>query len=459
MKKLILPGLAVLFTATHTIGQIENTKEKATVKTETRINQRTDEAIDSGLDRIEDGIRGAFKKKDKKQRKAKASSSKHEENPSEINQSSQPVLSNPSSSHGADNTSPNNSGSQTDYSSFKKFDFVPGEHTLFYDDYTRGLEQWHVVSWDEWEEKHKGFVTTSNVAPGNWYYMPRKGMTAPKTLGALPNQFTIEFDFYYDDEHTEHEGGINIMLVKEQGFNVNNHDYYFDRNTRFVLDIHPSYENLFLKALREYGYTGGRSNGAVILDEQKENYLRPNQVYRVSLTRNGSHIQLYINQEKVLDLPTALPSKESYTFMFGNNSWISGLYVSNTRISSGAPNPAHEFGVSKNFTTQNIRFDVNSDKIKPESYSVLKEIAMALKSNQRNYLIVGHTDSDGNAQNNLILSEKRAAAVKRALIQEFAIDESRLTTQGKGDIELLNGNKNASEKAQNRRVEFRLLEE
>ena len=100
-------------------------------------------------------------------------------------------------------------------------------------------------------------------------------------------------------------------------------------------------------------------------------------------------------------------------------------------------------------------FNVNSDQIKTESYGVLKEIAGILKDNPNvNVEIVGHTDSDGDEAKNLELSKKRAEAVKNALSKDFAIDKSRMKTDGKGEIEPLEPNTSAINKANNRRVEF-----
>lgn len=419
-------------------SQILDPKEEVRRRSEERANEKSSEAIDKGLDKIEEGISNIFKKKDKKPKRNKRKSSKERDDNTPYN----PTI------------TITDSEGNTDYSSHKNFEFIPGENVLFFDDFSNGLNQWNKVTWDEWEEKHKGLVSTSNVAPGNWYYMPRKGMTAPKSLKALPNQFTLEFDFYYDEDHSEHEGGIQIMLVKEKGFDIQNYDFYFERNTRLGLDIHPANDHLFLRGWREYGYTGGIDGSERILVDERQQYLKSNQVYRVSVSRNGSHVQLYINQDKVIDLPNAFPADESYTFMLGNNSWISGLYVSNIRIATGSPQPTKEFKDKKTFITQNIHFDVNSDVIKPSSYHVLKEIAASIQNLNGNILIVGHTDNDGSAQHNLVLSQKRAASVKRALVNEFEIDATRLTTDGKGLSEPLNSNGTASEKALNRRVEF-----
>ena len=68
--------------------------------------------------------------------------------------------------------------------------------------------------------------------------------------------------------------------------------------------------------------------------------------------------------------------------------------------------------------------------------------------------IIGHTDSDGDDSLNLALSKKRADAVKNALSQDFGIESSRMTTDGKGESVPVGDNQTPVGKAQNRRVEF-----
>jgi OOP family OmpA-OmpF porin len=106
-----------------------------------------------------------------------------------------------------------------------------------------------------------------------------------------------------------------------------------------------------------------------------------------------------------------------------------------------------------------ILFDVNSDKLKPESYSTLKEIADILKENPTIRIrVVGHTDSDGDEASNLDLSKRRGASVKNELVNKFGIDAARLETDGKGESEPLAKNDSAVNKAKNRRVEFISIE-
>jgi outer membrane protein OmpA-like peptidoglycan-associated protein len=102
-----------------------------------------------------------------------------------------------------------------------------------------------------------------------------------------------------------------------------------------------------------------------------------------------------------------------------------------------------------------ILFDVNSDRIRGESYGTLKEIAAVLRENAAlKVRIIGHTDSDGDDASNLDLSRRRAAAVKGMLVSEFGIDAARMETDGKGESQPAAGNESAAGKANNRRVEF-----
>ena len=106
-------------------------------------------------------------------------------------------------------------------------------------------------------------------------------------------------------------------------------------------------------------------------------------------------------------------------------------------------------------STNAILFDVNKDIIKPFSYEVIGEIGEALQQNsQLKILIVGHTDSDGDAAANQALSEKRALAVKNYLVSHYQIAASRIQTEGKGESLPVASNTTADGKAQNRRVEF-----
>ena len=102
-----------------------------------------------------------------------------------------------------------------------------------------------------------------------------------------------------------------------------------------------------------------------------------------------------------------------------------------------------------------IYFDTASATIRPESEPVLKEIADVMTKNPTWKLKVdGHTDNIGGDAANLILSNKRAAAVKQALVDRYQIDGDRLTTAGYGASRPKATNDTIEGRALNRRVEL-----
>jgi hypothetical protein len=79
---------------------------------------------------------------------------------------------------------------------------------------------------------------------------------------------------------------------------------------------------------------------------------------------------------------------------------------------------------------------------------------------ESNILIRGYTDAKGPADANLVLSQKRAAAVKRWLVKKGAVTETKIATEGLGEKDPVAENKNADGsdnpegRQQNRRVEI-----
>ena len=104
-----------------------------------------------------------------------------------------------------------------------------------------------------------------------------------------------------------------------------------------------------------------------------------------------------------------------------------------------------------------IEFDVNSYSIRPESFKLLNELGKALTSEklkEKDIIVKGHTDSDGEEAYNLKLSLNRALAVKLYLTSNFFISSSQLKVAGYGEATPLVPNNTKKNKQVNRRVEI-----
>lgn len=105
-----------------------------------------------------------------------------------------------------------------------------------------------------------------------------------------------------------------------------------------------------------------------------------------------------------------------------------------------------------------VTFKTGSAELNNSSYDRLNSSAQNLKDNSDLKVIVaGHTDNTGDTLNNLNLSQERAEAVRQYLVDQ-GVDSSRLTARGYGDTEPTAPNDTAAGRAQNRRVELRVLE-
>ena len=89
--------------------------------------------------------------------------------------------------------------------------------------------------------------------------------------------------------------------------------------------------------------------------------------------------------------------------------------------------------------TVEIDFDFNSAAIRPQSYRAVGSIADALHNPillGYKFLVVGHTDAVGGREYNLELSQRRAEAIREALVNPFGVDASRLEAVGLGEEQL-----------------------
>ena len=106
------------------------------------------------------------------------------------------------------------------------------------------------------------------------------------------------------------------------------------------------------------------------------------------------------------------------------------------------------------FDLEGIMFDTAKYEILPVSVPVLEHALKVLKEHPEvKVLIVGHTDSVGGVQDNLILSRNRANAVKNWLVDR-GIATDRIRTDGKGKAEPKTTNETVEGRAINRRIEF-----
>lgn len=105
----------------------------------------------------------------------------------------------------------------------------------------------------------------------------------------------------------------------------------------------------------------------------------------------------------------------------------------------------------------NVTFATNEASIQPQFQPTLNEVASILTQYPKTYIdVMGHTDSDGSEAYNQTLSERRSGSVADYL-SGHGVQSARLATRGYGEMQPIASNETPEGKAQNRRVEIKLV--
>lgn len=329
--------------------------------------------------------------------------------------------------------------------SFTKYDFVPGDKILFYEDFSQdAIGDFPAL----WTTNGTGEVRTLNNYPGNWLYASsdENYYCLMKNL-ALPQNFIFEFDVVptpLNPEEDETSASFSFT------FFVNDGDF-------LQTDIIPGEKGFTVIASTEGWTADGIENGDYITTLSSEIApIRINKLNHIILWVQNRRLRIYFDGQKVIDGPTALPANTLYNrFRFSLWGQSGHPFFSNLKITTAAADTRSKLLTEGKLISYGIYFDSGKDVVKPESYGALSDIAKVLKENPEVKIkITGHTDSDGNDAFNLDLSKRRAASVKNELVKTFAVDASRMETEGKGETEPVAPNTTPEGKAQNRRVEF-----
>ena len=119
-----------------------------------------------------------------------------------------------------------------------------------------------------------------------------------------------------------------------------------------------------------------------------------------------------------------------------------------------APPPAAKPDIApKIIIRESIEFGNGSARLPPAAMPRLLEIVQQLKNDTRALKIVGHTDNIGNAEDNHVLSLKRANAIMRFLVRS-GVPAEHLTVEGAGADSPIADNATEEGRKRNRRIEI-----
>lgn len=328
-----------------------------------------------------------------------------------------------------------------------KFDFVPGDKLLYFDDFSQD----YIGDFpSKWNTNGGGELVTINGSQNKWLkILPGYNSLYIPDITDLPEEFTIEFDVISEgiDKKTSSQSYFRIMIADNNTFDTPENYAFVEYSFCQYIDIGIVIDNR-INGKREIRNSVKADIRDIVAKE-----------HHVSIAVNKQRFRLWINQTKYVDVPRLLPQNAAMKSIKFNLRGIDinkeNIFLSNFKIAEGGLDLRRQLIENGKFITSGILFDSGSATIKPQSYGIIRQVSQALQQEPSMHLnIIGFTDSDGPDEANLTLSKQRAAAVKDALVSVYHIASDRLQTDGKGEANPIADNATAVGKAQNRRVEF-----
>lgn len=396
-------------------------KNRVQETAENRVVNKAGDATEKGMDDAEEGLGG---KKNKKQNATEGE---------KIN------VSNPK-------TADNSNGSLVSYFNY---DFVPGDKLIYFYDMAGETDseipgRMLLNSGNAEIQTYKGekvLIAPAGGEPNMTPYM--------KENAYLPEQFTLEFNvlsnggigtstdvseiriYFRGSERAGSGDAIAPILIRLDAISGENPNYGFE-------------------VYKESGATVGthrQSFPSSAINTSQDNWRR------VAVYVNKNIGKLYMDQHRLAVLNQVEPGRANMVEIEVRNSENPVLFK-DFRLAAGGADSYNKVVTEGKFIAYGIQFDVNKAVLKPESMGTINEFVKMMKENPNlRFEIGGHTDSDGTAERNNVLSQERADEVKARMVN-MGIAENRLTTKGYGPSKPLADNNSAENKAKNRRVEF-----
>lgn len=399
-------------------------KEKARQKVEDKVDETVDKTVNGAFDAAGNAVKGESKTQD-------ANGKTQEE-------ADMPVQETPAV--------PATTQKSVKLESVTQYDFVPGDQVLLFEDFSQdAIGDFPAL----WTTNGSGEVKTLNLAPGNWLNIStgQRVFQLMKDL-TLPDNFIIEFDLIVSEES---EDDTNAQWSYLRLFRSESSDLGLVEDCPSCTDnsfelSHYTGEDWYVKFEPAEGdnVTGSSTIAPMAFDK----------VEHLILWIQKRRVRLYHDGKKAIDMPTLLGTAFKPNRISFEGDHYGRTYLTNLRITTAAPDTRSKLITEGKLISYGIYFDVNSDRVKPESNGALGDIARVIReAGGVKVQVVGHTDATGDDARNLDLSRRRAASVKAELVK-LGVSADLLTTDGAGETKPIAPNDTPSNMALNRRVEF-----
>jgi OmpA-OmpF porin, OOP family len=310
------------------------------------------------------------------------------------------------------------------------YDFVPGERVIYYSDFTD--EQ--VGNFPSRLEFVEGNMEVAELGGKRVVRVTSLGKLSIPLPEVLPQRFTIELDI------------INRPSLDGAGFQLRGSKGRMDDAKTSVISWGSDGASLM-----------GGGGGEVRLANNEANRARyRGKPAQVRILGDGKYVKVYLDEKRLANVPNAnFDRSKILHLVIDARGEENPAFIARIRVAESRKSLYEDLAEKGRVVTHGLLFDSGSDRLRPESAPTLRAIASMIEQHpELSIRIEGHTDNVGGAAANQALSDKRAAAVKAALVGEYRVSGGRLGAKGFGDTQPVGINTSAEGRANNRRVEL-----
>ncbi|NTW24708.1 MAG: hypothetical protein HGA37_08415, partial [Lentimicrobium sp.] len=341
---------------------VNRSVKKAERNVENRVERRIDNGVDKSLDAVEDGIDDTVSGDDKDKKSDGDKKSDNKKNDESDAKPDENNSDNGKNSKDTDNQpTPQEPEKQAPVLTWAKYDFIPGPEIIF-EDSQEGEQNGEFPS--KWDLVQGNFENASFDGSNVIYHikcnMNGGGGIVPMLKNSnedyLPEEFTIEFDAYFNEVHY---GYYTIYLGDYK--NQSKLDKTYPLRDKYIRIYKNSVNGNSIETNYYPGFTSSMSD-------------KTPKWRHVAISFNKRALKVYLDDARVLNIPNLGYNPTGFSIGKQNVEGENTGYTKNFRIAKGAVPLYDKFLTDGKFITTGIKFDVNKATIKPESMGTINYI-------------------------------------------------------------------------------------
>lgn len=300
-------------------------------------------------------------------------------------------------------------------------DFIPGSNVIFEDNFSIDPVGDFPARWSTSSE---GSIVELEGFPGKWLKIGAGVAVNPELKKKLPEDCTIEFDLVVKSESCPVIFGLTPLSDVAAG------NVYYKKIFVQLQNLTGYPDVTFGKDVQDLGSKR---------DFSMEGYM--GRILHVSIAVNKTRLRVYLDEDKVVDLPKLLiPAYRNNFFVAGGEvipAPEEGAYISNIRIAAAQADARSllikQLNEQGSYTTSNINFNPQTNEMTTQSFPTLDTLGQAMVADPSlSVQINGSEQYTGATQGGGVVSEEAVKAkvekMKAYLVEKFHLNVDRILT-------------------------------